>query len=55
MLEVLIVEDEPSYLDALKITVIRQPGYEADDIIGTLAYESIEEGFETWMVTPDCK
>ena len=40
-------------LDALNITSIRMPGYEADDIIGTLAHEAEPDGFQTWMVTPD--
>ncbi len=40
-------------LDALNIPVIRMPGYEADDIIGTLARQSVEQEFRTWMVTPD--
>ena len=40
-------------LDAYNITSIRIPGYEADDIIGTLAREAEDEGFQTWMVTPD--
>lgn len=40
-------------LDAFNITVIRMPGYEADDIIGTLATEASDEGFLTLMVTPD--
>ncbi len=35
------------------ITVIRIPGYEADDIIGTLAHQAADQGFQTWMVTPD--
>ncbi|QEG00010.1 DNA polymerase I [Stieleria maiorica] len=39
--------------DALNIKTIRMPGYEADDIIGTLAHQAAAEGFETWMVTPD--
>lgn len=39
--------------DALNIKTIRMPGYEADDIIGTLAHQAAEQGFETWMVTPD--
>ncbi len=39
--------------EALNITMIRQPGFEADDIIGTLAREAEAEGFETFMVTPD--
>ena len=40
-------------LDALNIHVIRKPGYEADDVIGTLAHQASKEGFRTWMVTPD--
>lgn len=40
-------------LEAFNITVIRMPGYEADDIIGTLAHQAEQEGFSTLMVTPD--
>lgn len=40
-------------LDAFNITVIRMPGYEADDIIGTIAHEAAEDDFLTLMVTPD--
>ena len=40
-------------LQALNIPIIRMPGYEADDIIGTLAHQAEIDGFETWMVTPD--
>lgn len=40
-------------LDALNVHVIRKPGYEADDVIGTLAHQASREGFRTWMVTPD--
>ena len=39
--------------DALNIQSIRMPGYEADDIIGTLAHQAVQHGFQTWMVTPD--
>ncbi|MFK7767342.1 MAG: DNA polymerase I [Mariniblastus sp.] len=39
--------------EALNITTIRKPGFEADDIIGTLAKEAELEGFEIFMVTPD--
>jgi len=39
--------------EAMRIPVIRKPGFEADDIIGTLAREAEEQGFTTWMVTPD--
>ena len=40
-------------LDALNIVTIRMPGYEADDVIGTLARQAEQKGYETWMVTPD--
>lgn len=39
--------------DALNITVIRRPGFEADDVIGTLAHQGSKQGLRTWMVTPD--
>ena len=52
------ISEQLPYIDrlfeAMRITVIRIPGYEADDIIGTLAHEAARGGFEeTWMVTPD--
>lgn len=40
-------------LKALDIPVIEKAGYEADDIIGTLAKQAEKEGFTTYMVTPD--
>ncbi len=40
-------------MDAMNIPVIRTPGYEADDIIGTLAQQAVEQGFKVSMVTPD--
>ena len=39
--------------EALEIPVLRMDGYEADDIIGTLAKRYRMEGFEVYMVTPD--
>lgn len=39
--------------EAMRIPVLVKDGYEADDIIGTLAKQAEAEGFETWMVTPD--
>lgn len=39
--------------DAFNIPSIRLPGYEADDIIGTLARQAAAEGFQVLMVTPD--
>lgn len=40
-------------LEAMHIPVIVKPGFEADDIIGTLAKKAEKEGFDTYMVTPD--
>lgn len=40
-------------LRALKIPVLFAEGYEADDVIGTLAKKAEKEGYTTYMVTPD--
>ena len=40
-------------LDAFNVTVIRKDGFEADDVIGTLAKQADLEGCEVFMVTPD--
>jgi len=40
-------------MEALNIPVIAKPGFEADDIIGTLAKKAEKEGFVTFMMTPD--
>lgn len=40
-------------IDAYKIPVIDYPGFEADDVIGTLARKASEKGFTTYMMTPD--
>ena len=40
-------------LKALKIPVVELAGYEADDLIGTLAKQAEKENFKTFMVTPD--
>ena len=40
-------------LKAMHIPIIVKPGYEADDIIGTLAKQAEKEGYKTYMVTPD--
>ncbi|WP_068597403.1 DNA polymerase I [Vaginella massiliensis] len=40
-------------LRALCIPVLYAEGYEADDVIGTLAKKAEKEGFTTYMVTPD--
>ena len=38
---------------AYNIPVLEVPGYEADDVIGTLAKKAEKEGFEVYMLTPD--
>ncbi len=38
---------------AMRIPVLIKDGWEADDIIGTLAKRAETEGLDTWMVTPD--
>ena len=40
-------------LEAMHIPVIEKEGYEADDIIGTLAKQAEKEGYQVYMVTPD--
>jgi len=40
-------------LEAYKIPMIDCPGYEADDIIGTLSRKAAGKGFITYMMTPD--
>jgi DNA polymerase I len=40
-------------IEAYKIPVIDCPGYEADDVIGTLAKKASVNGFTTYMMTPD--
>ncbi|MFD0965227.1 DNA polymerase I [Pseudofulvibacter geojedonensis] len=40
-------------LKAMDIPIIEVAGYEADDLIGTLAKKAEKEGFKTYMVTPD--
>jgi len=38
---------------ALKIPLLIRPGFEADDIIGTLAKKAKQAGFKVYMMTPD--
>ena len=40
-------------LDAYGIPVVEKLGFEADDVIGTLAKSAEKQGFEVYMVTPD--
>ena len=38
---------------AFNIPVIEKEGFEADDIIGTLAKKAEQQGFQVYMITPD--
>ena len=40
-------------VEAMCIPVLEVPGFEADDVIGTLARKGDEAGYEVFMVTPD--
>ena len=40
-------------LEAMHIPVVVKEGFEADDIIGTLAKQAEKQGYKTFMVTPD--
>lgn len=40
-------------LEGMRINVIEKAGYEADDLIGTLAKKAEKEDFKIYMVTPD--
>jgi len=40
-------------LEAMNIPVLEVPGFEADDVIGTLAKQGEQAGFEVYMATPD--
>ena len=40
-------------ISAFRIPIVEVEGYEADDVIGTLAHRAETEGFTTYMMTPD--
>ncbi|MBQ7963914.1 MAG: DNA polymerase I [Alistipes sp.] len=40
-------------LKAMRIPIYEIEGYEADDVIGTLAHKASAEGYDVYMVTPD--
>ncbi|HHP7241035.1 MAG TPA: DNA polymerase I [Cyclobacteriaceae bacterium] len=40
-------------IEGFKIPILEMDGYEADDIIGTLARKAEKEGFKVYMMTPD--
>ncbi len=40
-------------ISAFNIPIIEKDGYEADDVIGTVAKQAARQGFEVFMMTPD--
>lgn len=48
-----MLEPIKEIIDAFKIPLLIYPGYEADDIIGTIAKQAESHGFLTYMMTPD--
>ncbi len=40
-------------LDVLRIPVLKTQGYEADDVIGTVACKAAQEGVEVWIISSD--
>jgi len=47
------VPDIKKIIEGFNIPVIAVDGYEADDVIGTLAKKAEKAGYEVYMVTPD--
>ncbi len=47
------IPDVIRLLEAMHIPVLRMPGWEADDVLGTLARRAEQEGFTTYLVSPD--
>lgn len=47
------VPDIKKILQAFNIPIIEVPGYEADDIIGTLSVQAAQNGYKVYMVTSD--
>lgn len=47
------IPDIKKIIEGFNIPVIAIDGYEADDVIGTLAKKAAEAGYEVLMVTPD--
>ena len=48
-----MIEPIKEIIEAFNIPVLISPGYEADDIVGTIAKAAEKEGFVTYMMTPD--
>ncbi len=40
-------------VEGMNIPILEKPGYEADDVIGTIAKQAEKKGFTVYMMTPD--
>ena len=40
-------------IEAYNIPILEVPGYEADDVIGTISKQAAQKGFTVYMMTPD--
>jgi len=47
------IPDIKKIIEAMNIPIIETDGFEADDVIGTLAKQAEKEGYQVYMVTPD--
>lgn len=48
-----MIEPIKEIIEAFNIPVLISPGFEADDIVGTIAKQAEKQGFTTYMMTPD--
>ncbi len=47
------IPDIKRIISGFNIPVVELDGYEADDVIGTVAWQAADKGYEVYMVTPD--
>ena len=47
------IGDIKRIIRGFNIPVVEEDGYEADDVIGTLAWQAADAGYSVYMVTPD--
>jgi len=40
-------------IEAFNIPILQVEGFEADDVIGTLAKQAVKQGFQSYLLTPD--
>lgn len=48
-----MLEPIKEIIEAFQIPILLKEGFEADDVVGTLAKKAEEHGFTTYMMTPD--